>query len=948
MTNTGVFGLSGYNDKNLEGLIADKTREAFREYGYITAGFTGNTPATRVPTSFVDRLDFSNDTQTCSLRGPLSLSRGATTAATGNSNFGYWGGGYNRPPTPGARSNVDRIDYSNDSAITSRRGDLVNPMQFCAAVGNKNFGYFQSGVNINKVDYANDLATATVRGKLITGKARTDGTGNSNFGYFGGGSPNTSTVDRIDYSNDTPTASVRGPLSLARVDIKATGNNNFGYFNGGSSPAPSTRTDRIDYSNDLVSASVRANLVTSRRRHAAYGNSNFGYFSGGYGPFPANSSTERLDYANDTSATSFRGPLSSGRGYLASTSSHSFGGSPISQYGVFAKPFGYFGGGTPGPVSTIDRIDYSSDTSVANVRNSLTSSRGYLAATGNSNFGYFGGGDGPVSRVDRIDYSNDSATASIRGPLSLGRAYFTSAGNSNFGYFIGGWVPGATARVDRIDYANDNTTASVRGSLSSARVSLAAAGTSNFSWIAGGNSANAVSSIVDRISYSNDTATSLTRGNMSFAKYYPLATGNSNFGYFGGGVIPSSPAVSSSTIDRIDYSNDTATASVRGPLSTQRGRGSATGTQNFGYFAGSGSETPLLSSIDRIDYSNDTATASVRGPLSTGRYGMGGTSPTSFGGASDFRPTQQFFDIQSMRRIEDTTSASVKKRVLGSFGYFCLQSKIDRLDYSNDTTNTSTRAPVLTTRSSSAMVGNSNFGYNCIGINPSVGNLSSVERIDFSNDSTSPSFRGSTTAASSVNGTQNSVSNLDYGYIKLNLSSINRIDFSNDSPTAKNISLTFIHTSASSGNNDFGYFGGSFSPLLSTVTRLNYSNDTGGLLIRGPLSTPRGFFSATGNNNFGYFIAGEVPGVGNISTIDRIDYSNDTTTASVRGPISVAKRRFGATGNSNFGYAGGGTGGGSTINRINYSNDLVNANTRSFITVAFIDNISATTNARNS
>lgn len=35
------------------------------------------------------------------------------------------------------------------------------------------------------------------------------------------------------------------------------------------------------------------------------------------------------------------------------------------------------------------------------------------------------------------------------------------------------------------------------------------------------------------------------------------------YGYFGGGGFPAD----SSTIDRIDYSNDTATASVRGPLS---------------------------------------------------------------------------------------------------------------------------------------------------------------------------------------------------------------------------------------------------------------------------------------------------------------------------------------------------------------------------------------------
>ena len=42
-----------------------------------------------------------------------------------------------------------------------------------------------------------------------------------------------------------------------------------------------------------------------------------------------------------------------------------------------------------------------------------------LAATGNASFGYFGGGDpGAISRIDRIDYSNDTATASPKGELS--------------------------------------------------------------------------------------------------------------------------------------------------------------------------------------------------------------------------------------------------------------------------------------------------------------------------------------------------------------------------------------------------------------------------------------------------------------------------------------------------------------------------------------------------
>ncbi len=79
-------------------------------------------------------------------------------------------------------------------------------------------------------------------------------------------------------------------------------------------------------------------------------------------------------------------------------------------------------------------------------------------------------------------------------------------------------------------------------------------------------------------------------------------------GYFGGGGTVS-------TVDRIDYSNDTATASPKGPLSLARRGLGATGSASFGYFGGGGVPA-LVSTVDRIDYSNDTATASVRGPLS--------------------------------------------------------------------------------------------------------------------------------------------------------------------------------------------------------------------------------------------------------------------------------------------------------------------------------------------
>ena len=79
--------------------------------------------------------------------------------------------------------------------------------------------------------------------------------------------------------------------------------------------------------------------------------------------------------------------------------------------------FGYFGGGNfTGLRGDVDRIDYSNDTATALSRSGINA-RQFLAATGNSSFGYFGGGDtGAVnlSTVDRVNYSNDTGGTSPR------------------------------------------------------------------------------------------------------------------------------------------------------------------------------------------------------------------------------------------------------------------------------------------------------------------------------------------------------------------------------------------------------------------------------------------------------------------------------------------------------------------------------------------------------
>ena len=130
------------------------------------------------------------------------------------------------------------------------------------------------------------------------------------------------------------------------------------------------------------------------------------------------------------------------------------------------------------------------------------------------------------------------------------------------------------------------------------------------------------SSTTDRIDYANDTATAAPKGTIASegpaGKGYVHTGGTVSFGYIAGGYVPSSygsPTNRSSTIDRLDYSNDSANTLSKGGLSDGRSSGSFTGNQSFGYQCG-GKNPGVVSTVFRIDYGNDTATAATKGPLS--------------------------------------------------------------------------------------------------------------------------------------------------------------------------------------------------------------------------------------------------------------------------------------------------------------------------------------------
>ena len=287
---------------------------------------------------------------------------------------------------------------------------------------------------------------------------------------------------------------------------------------------------------------------------------------------------------------------------------------------------GYFGGGSPGPRTTMDKVTYSSDTTAAVPGANLTVARSGPAATGNSTAGYFGGGNTPgsiVSSIEKVTYSSDTTAAVPGASLSAARRYLAATGNSTAGYFGGGGSAPLRSTMDKVTYSNDTTAQIPGASLSGVRYFLAATGNSTAGYFGGGNiapGAGFATATMDKVTYSSDTTAAVPGANLSVARYGLAATGNSTAGYFGGGQPSSAPSGRISTMDKVTYSNDTTAAVPGAPLSDVRFQPAATGSSTAGYFGGGFSNSGAVSIMDKVTYSSDT-TAAVPGAFLSGvRY----------------------------------------------------------------------------------------------------------------------------------------------------------------------------------------------------------------------------------------------------------------------------------------------------------------------------------------
>ena len=589
-----------------------------------------------------------------------------------SANYGYFAGGYSTSGPPYAKNEIYRIDYF-DETVSLPGPSLTQARQLLAGVSNSNYGYFAGGFNpprvctIDRIDFSSEtVAVPPVGDQLTQAKQGLAGVSNSNYGYFAGGFLPTCAIDRIDFSSET----VVGPpvhgasLTQARYYLTTVSSSNCGYFAGGEDVTPRCTIDRIDFSSETVTL-PGSSLTQARKELAGVSNYNYGYFAGG--AYSGSLCTiDRIDFSSETVAVPPVGDqLTQPRYGLA---------------GVSNLNYGYFGGGrttTPNVVNTIDRIDFSSETTSSPGNNLLAVRSGSAAVSGgksinargvrkgtdkdgkgiSSTYGYFAGGQAPpdVCTIDRIDFSSETvAVPPVENQLSKAREGLAAVSNSNYGYFGGG---SPSFNVDRIDFSNETVSLPTL-SLTKKRDYSAAVFNSNYGYFAGGFSPAVPGRTcsIDRIDFSSETAAEPSIGNqLTQARNELTAVSSSNYGYFAGGFDPSSSPARVCTIDRIDFSSETvAVPPVGNELTRGRYGLAAVSNSNYGYFGGGLSTSSAVCTIDRIDFSNDT----VDGPpvhgasLTQARNDLAGVSNSNYGYfAGGFAPPQ----VCTIDRIDFST-----------------------------------------------------------------------------------------------------------------------------------------------------------------------------------------------------------------------------------------------------------------------------------------------------
>lgn len=924
-------------------------------YGYLGAGIFPTDVCT------ITRLDFT--TETVSNSGKSMAPARWGSGSTFNSEYGYWGGGYfNAPPTfvQVFYSTVSRIEFGTET-VTNLPSGLSQARFRVTGNSGPEAGYYIAGQN----------STST----------------------------NTCRIDRLNFTTETISNtvntyhqySISGMFSYASSkNFKRTRNyfnenSLYGYFGGGDVPTRTTNIDRLDYSNETVSSPGKY-LPAAREAYGAFASPSYGYYGGGRSSpntLPASvlihSAIDRIDFISETLS-------------IVSSSTTRF---KSGHSGTQSNNYGYFGGGyapaTPTPVSysTLERFDFSTETVSLPTRH-ITQPRYNLASIESENYGYYSGGRLPsatftnTSTIDRVDFSTETISIPGRNMLGL-RSAHAGASSNTYGYFGGGYsvVSPATrtCTIERMDFLTE-TIDLLGGSFATANSFSASSNSLSYGYFGGGGTplATSVSSFQRLDFYTNITSTptgnlSTTRrifdglsGGINKARRNPIEI-TTQYGYFGGGYNVTAP-IRRSVISRLDLTTEVSTTIPQTLTSDRSNMAGAPGT-TYGYYMGGFNPTPAqVCTIDRLDFSSEVVSSaasqlltarggniSLTSPASDRVYTTGGNNPT---------PT----NICTIERFDLTTEVSTNipavtsltgqyaSAIDGIFGgiFFggqitptTFSCRIERISYASETISTYT-AGMPAERYNSATTGNAMFGFVGGGNVPVAAITNVINRVDLITDTTitSPANTLQQTRRGNIG-----VSNWAFGYYaggstppNIYLSNIDRLDFTTETSRLSSYfmssSLEFptglaakpkIIKGSSFTLSTYGYFaGGTTDPtgaFSCTVDRIDFSNET--MSVGSALPQVRDRASTVSSPSYGYYAGGRNAPTTHVSTITRFDYASSVYALPGRN-LTLGRSNLGSAENVNYGYFGGGymqTAPFSRclIDRLDFSNETVQAPT---------------------
>lgn len=509
-----------------------------------------------------------------------------------------------------------------------------------------------------------------------------------------------------------------------------------------------------------------------------------------------------------------------------------------------------------------------------------------------------------ISKLYKFDFTSESFLATTTNLPTLATWIGTTSNNS-YGYFGGGYnfqtVPG-------IFYSN-----------------------------------------IDRLDFSTESLTTLS-SKLSISRSDTYGVSNDSYGYFGGGYfIPPLTANTRSTIDRLDFSNETITVPSSKLITGRNCHSTFQNKEYYGYFGGGYAGKAMISSIERFDFSSELL--SSNGNISIARGFMNNVYNelnAYIGGGQDFivQPTIGFSTverlnfssntittIQSFPKLESIASSSLQNNY---YGYAMSFIDIHRIEFSTETIKTS--SSLISTQNYGGNISlnfpkfnfeklNKSIGYFAGGFNFPSGSYSYVNKLNFFTESSNTIGQF---LPSSVN-SMGSVSSNFYGYfcggsipVSPSISSkITRIDFSNETYTNPEKNLpTGLREMAAISSNSYGYLGGGFAPILgglSSITRIDFSNETVSNPSKNFTSTVYGI-TAFSSNLYGYFGGGFTPFTRN--TINRFDFSTEIIQNSTNN-LPSARSYMGANSSNSYGYFAGSSNYISLITRLDFNSEVV-------------------------